>query len=175
MGQEKFPTTDWLYLITITTCVCSILWFTVDLLCRILFLQIRILFYIDFIIIWREMHAANKLALGAGTLSNILIWSSKTNLLIKWFRTNLESFFGFVISSSSSFIGKFMNAELVGAKTVQGPASNKICYPSTLFGPRPRPRPRDIYSSTLLLEQISSDKEWLWQIIFLLLRKVNEF
>ena len=29
------------------------------------------------------------------------------------------------MSSSSSFIGKFMNAELVGAKTVQGPASNK--------------------------------------------------
>ena len=38
----KFPPVDWLDLITIT-CVCSILWFTVDLLRKILFLKIRIM------------------------------------------------------------------------------------------------------------------------------------
>ena len=34
----------------------------------------------------------------------------------------MESFFGLVMSSSNSFIGRFMKAVLVGAKTVQGPA-----------------------------------------------------
>lgn len=34
----------------------------------------------------------------------------------------MESFFGLVMSSSNSFIGRFIKAVLVGAKTVQGPA-----------------------------------------------------
>ena len=77
------------------------------------------------------MQEANKVTIRAGTLYNINL-IIKTYLLIKWLRTSLESFLGLVISSSSSFIGKFMNAELVGAKTVQGPASNKNVIPPSL-------------------------------------------
>ena len=45
------------------------------------------------------------------------------HLLIRWLSTSLESFLGSVISASSSFIGRFMKAALVGANTVQGPAA----------------------------------------------------
>ena len=57
---------------------------------------------------------------------DVLRWDEASNiyLLIMWFKTSLDSVLGFVISSSSSFIGRFMNAVLVGANTVQGPAIN---------------------------------------------------
>ena len=57
---------------------------------------------------------------------DVLRWNEAPNiyLLIMWFNTSLDSFLGLVISSSSSFIGRFMNAVLVGANTVQGPAIN---------------------------------------------------
>ena len=57
---------------------------------------------------------------------DVLRWNEAPNiyLLIMWFKTSLDSVLGLVISSSSSFIGRFMNAVLVGANTVQGPAIN---------------------------------------------------
>jgi hypothetical protein len=40
----------------------------------------------------------------------------------------LESFLGLVIRSSSSFMGRFMKALLVGANTVQGPAEHQQSF-----------------------------------------------
>ena len=58
----------------------------------------------------------------------VMVWwarspALKMVLLMMWLRTSLLSFLGLEISSSSSFMGRFMKAVLVGANTVQGPAA----------------------------------------------------
>ena len=67
------------------------------------------------------------LAFSQMSLANISFIFTVNYLFIKWLRTSLESFLGFVMSSSSSFIGRFMKAVLVGAKQVQGPAVRRRC------------------------------------------------
>ena len=49
----------------------------------------------------------------------------KRLLLMRWLRRRRFSFLELLIRSSSSSMGRFMNASLVGAKMVQGPAEKK--------------------------------------------------